>query len=314
MATDDQQARKKVPKQLSFEEAMQRTVRRTTTVEARCIAGYMPLLSALAGVGVRMMAGSPLGMGVAAGLVGVGALGLGLRRYARGARRETIDWNTAEPYETALRTEISPQALGVLHEAARDVMRLGYRAHLFRMDCLCEKDGAECLCRHRVVAGILPVARRRAVVIVGDRLLASGPEVLRFVMRHERTHLAPLLWWMSRARTISATAGAFLIGVLVTGATLWGAVGALLIAHLASGWAIELLCDARAARHEGDGAAAWAMYLREKSRTRGFVAGWWRRGISWAAWIVPTHPPVKLRAWICRVVDRRAQRRSMRVS
>ncbi|MEV5414448.1 hypothetical protein AB0K60_37130 [Thermopolyspora sp. NPDC052614] len=316
MSTESpQDATSKTRKQRLYRQALEGAVRNADNPVSQCFAGYLPVLFVLAGLGARTLAGPVLALVLVASAVSVGTLLVGLRRLALGKSRGSIDWDGEEPYEQAVRAETSAQALGVLDETATWIRKLGYRTHLFRMECLCDKDDAECACRHRWIAGVAPFpGTGRAVLLVGDRLLNDEPKILQFVMAHERTHIAPLMFWTHRVRTVVATLGATIAGILTSGITVWAAAVALLVVHVMWGWAIELACDARAARRHGDVAPQfWAIYGEAKTRSRRAVRSVWRRGLWLVARMVPSHPPVPLRAWLCRVLYSNAVRRTPRV-
>ncbi|MBO3752691.1 hypothetical protein J5X84_42140 [Streptosporangiaceae bacterium NEAU-GS5] len=280
---------------------MQRAVVSSVRPLARCLLSYLPVLMVAVGTGLRALAGPLWALALVAAVLAIGALVLTLRRRRRPGGR--IDWDSAAPYEQAIRAQISPRILTVLDETAAWIGRLGYRIHVYRMECTCGHDGSACSCRQRWFAGTAPMPGRRVVLLVGDRLLEAEADVLRFVMVHERTHVSTVWFAAARARILVVSLAAVAAGILSSGMTVLLAAAGLLLVWMVWAWVIELACDLNAARCHGAAAPQlWAMYTEAGALSRAGLR-WWQRTIRLST--LPDHPPVWLRARLCRATHQR---------
>jgi hypothetical protein len=295
----------------TFREAVEPLVRRGNSPLWRCIAGYLPVVAVALGYGLRALLGPAGAMGAVTGLA-LGSFGT----IAGVMSRVRVDWASADDYNRELRAMMPEWVLAVVEETETRLRDLGHEiVYLFRMSCRCSAGdvardrGCRCRERWRAASGSLPGGR--VLLLVGDQVL-TDPEVLRFALAHELTHLRRALMAVHAARLIGATVGAAIAGVFAPGifgpgiAGLIIPAGALLVIHVLWSWAIELTCDREAARRHGAAAFGfWREYRRNVARP-GRSARGARRVLWWVAALVPEHPPLWLRAWQCRRVHARA--------
>lgn len=223
-----------------------------------------------------------------AALVGAWAV-TGVRTLRRNGLVQDVDWETAASYEEQLLDGLPANVRGILARTRGRVRRHlppGTEIHVY-----CPGEVPERRALMRVNAAVAPAGEQHAVILVGDRLLASPP-ALAYALTHEVNHLRRSWRRVVAVLQVIAVGGWIALGLAVPLHALLVAAPALWAMSIAARWADEFAADAAARSTGRDAARAyWSLLRAARART-----GLSRLTGAVAAVLAPTHPPVTLRA------------------
>lgn len=235
-------------------------------------------------------------------IIGTATLVAAYTAATRRDQRPAFAPASAAAYLQRLRTELPGDAMDAIADAVAECKTRGIEADVYRITCACGQ--IICTCENRVRAAVAPFGPRYAIIAVGDRL-ADTTGQLRFVLAHELGHLAGLHRVSQNAWHAANTLGFAIIGLHATG---WTLVTAFIAWRLVCSlwYAVnEAACDIRAARRYGYEAAAYWKRRVEAARLARSARPVWHRLVALPVQVLPMHPPLRVRAWYCRIVGTR---------
>ncbi|RBQ14174.1 hypothetical protein DP939_42250 [Spongiactinospora rosea] len=278
----------------------------------------LPLSSLLAGVAMRrLLIGE-----VPAALAMFAALSLPrvvtwLGHHAARTPKRLPDPGSIQGHQDALRATIPPPVLRVLDEAAMVVQRQTRAESVLLHDMRLADHCHDGPCKPHWSAGVMlcvPNLAGHSLLLIGRALREQETiGILRFVVAHELHHAALGMRRIDLLMLTAQTIGFLLVGFLAPTLTI-AAVGAAslrLMLTLCS-WVVELACDKVGVEAHGaeQAEAYFTMLSRGRYRSCARAWPWWQRACSILTWLQPTHPPVWLRIWYCRRVQRGAPGRA----